>query len=338
MELNTLRYTLPIKQIGNSKYPWAIGNVKELSTLQNKQFNVNKSQLAIFKTNKNVIVGIDDVCPHRGASLSGGIVKHNCLVCPYHGWEYNEDGKLVCIPSDFMSNVSLKNADVKKYHIHEKYGMLWLLDKPSHFNNIPVCEELDNSNEWKYISGTMDVQGNWLDWIMNSLDISHINFVHDFADEDNGIITNIKIKENEKSISCTANVQPKAASVATNYMQPSDTKSPIHVEFFYPNTTIIKIKLKEPNEFITYTSVIPVDEKNSKISWVFSYKLNKNIIQDPFSTNIINGIFYKQMEKTIKEDQSIITNLVDFDTFNINVKADIFQLKSIKKISDILFT
>ena len=31
---------------------------------------------------------IDDVCPHMGASLSGGYVENDIVTCPWHAWRF----------------------------------------------------------------------------------------------------------------------------------------------------------------------------------------------------------------------------------------------------------
>jgi nitrite reductase (NADH) small subunit/3-phenylpropionate/trans-cinnamate dioxygenase ferredoxin subunit len=31
---------------------------------------------------------IDDVCPHMGASLSGGCVEQGIVTCPWHAWRF----------------------------------------------------------------------------------------------------------------------------------------------------------------------------------------------------------------------------------------------------------
>jgi nitrite reductase (NADH) small subunit/3-phenylpropionate/trans-cinnamate dioxygenase ferredoxin subunit len=31
---------------------------------------------------------IDDVCPHMGASLSGGCVENGIVTCPWHAWRF----------------------------------------------------------------------------------------------------------------------------------------------------------------------------------------------------------------------------------------------------------
>lgn len=40
-----------------------------------------------------------DFCPHRGARLSFGTVKHDTLSCGFHGLTYNREGQCVQIPA-----------------------------------------------------------------------------------------------------------------------------------------------------------------------------------------------------------------------------------------------
>ena len=44
---------------------------------------------------------IDNMCPHRQARLSSGVIHPNTcsLKCRYHGMEFDEDGNCVFIPS-----------------------------------------------------------------------------------------------------------------------------------------------------------------------------------------------------------------------------------------------
>jgi phenylpropionate dioxygenase-like ring-hydroxylating dioxygenase large terminal subunit len=33
-----------------------------------------------------------DICVHRGTALSGGCVKGDNIMCPYHGWQFDSSG------------------------------------------------------------------------------------------------------------------------------------------------------------------------------------------------------------------------------------------------------
>jgi nitrite reductase (NADH) small subunit/3-phenylpropionate/trans-cinnamate dioxygenase ferredoxin subunit len=48
---------------------------------------LNQKDIAIFNV-KGAFFAIDDVCPHMGASLSGGHVEDGCVTCPWHHWRF----------------------------------------------------------------------------------------------------------------------------------------------------------------------------------------------------------------------------------------------------------
>jgi nitrite reductase (NADH) small subunit/3-phenylpropionate/trans-cinnamate dioxygenase ferredoxin subunit len=48
---------------------------------------VRQKDIAIFRVDGKLFA-IDDVCPHMGASLSGGFVEDGCVTCPWHFWRF----------------------------------------------------------------------------------------------------------------------------------------------------------------------------------------------------------------------------------------------------------
>ncbi len=48
---------------------------------------VRQKDVAIFRIN-GALHAIDDMCPHMGASLSGGFVEDGCVTCPWHYWRF----------------------------------------------------------------------------------------------------------------------------------------------------------------------------------------------------------------------------------------------------------
>ena len=49
---------------------------------------------------KKMVPLLKDRCLHRNAVLSEGRLKDDCLICPYHGWTFDENGKCVNVPSE----------------------------------------------------------------------------------------------------------------------------------------------------------------------------------------------------------------------------------------------
>lgn len=56
--------------------------------------------LAVFRGRGGEAHVTDAYCPHIGANMAvGGVVKGDCLECPFHGWRFRgSDGKCEDIP------------------------------------------------------------------------------------------------------------------------------------------------------------------------------------------------------------------------------------------------
>lgn len=73
-----------------------------------------------------------NVCRHRGGRVvEGRGTGTRDFMCPYHGWTYDQDGRLSAIPDA----ESFAGVDRSQYHliplpIVEKYGLIWVTPKP----------------------------------------------------------------------------------------------------------------------------------------------------------------------------------------------------------------
>lgn len=54
---------------------------------EGKTVAVGTRLIAIFRQDGDLFA-IDDVCPHMGASLSGGHVENGIVTCPWHAWRF----------------------------------------------------------------------------------------------------------------------------------------------------------------------------------------------------------------------------------------------------------
>lgn len=322
------------------KAPWGIGLSKNLKYNQVNSVTIEGKKYAMFRNDKGKVSLIDGDCPHRGADLTKGkMTKSGCVQCPYHGWEFDASGGLVKVPSLKDDCGVPKKGNVEGYDVVESGGFIWLSERDMPLPT-KLCDELFD-NQWTRVYGSKVLEGNIVDWIMNGVDISHINYVHDFANEDNGRVDNVVVKPHYavcdilecpltedgmvNYIDCYANVKPKASSNFTEHMQPHDG-SEIHSRFIAPNTTTIRIKLKDPYEFITFTTLLPVDEKHTKMSWCLLYP--KNFVLDlPF----VFKRFYNEMYRTVTQDEEIIKGLSPVE-YSVNVPCDMFQLEALKMI------
>src|SRR5262245_66183504 len=61
--------------------------VVDIAEGEGKTVSVNNKLIAVFRQNGQFFA-IDDVCPHMGASLSGGYMENNIVTCPWHAWRF----------------------------------------------------------------------------------------------------------------------------------------------------------------------------------------------------------------------------------------------------------
>jgi len=55
--------------------------------------------LVLFRGENGKVGLLDAYCPHLGANLAvEGKVEGNCIECPFHGWQFNQEGKCTHIP------------------------------------------------------------------------------------------------------------------------------------------------------------------------------------------------------------------------------------------------
>jgi phenylpropionate dioxygenase-like ring-hydroxylating dioxygenase large terminal subunit len=117
-----------------------------------------------------------DLCLHRGTRLSGGRVENACLICPYHGWQYDSSGRCVYIPAH-PSQPPPARARAISYHLKEKYGLVWVcLGTPNY--DVPLFPEWTDPSFRKLIAGPYLFKAQGPRVVENFLDVGHFPFVH----------------------------------------------------------------------------------------------------------------------------------------------------------------
>ena len=91
---------------------------KHLGKGQSRHLKVLGRHIAVFRGLDGKVGVVDAYCPHLGANLGeGGIVKKDCIQCPFHGWTFNRGGK--CIEVPYSSNPIPSNAHLRSWEVQE---------------------------------------------------------------------------------------------------------------------------------------------------------------------------------------------------------------------------
>jgi len=120
---------------------------------------------------------MSDLCVHRGTALSLGRVYGDEIMCAYHGWRYNADGRCVAIPQlEDPSRVPAK-ARVAAFRAQERYGLIWAaLEEPRW--PLPEVPELQNGDWAMVTAGPYTWECDAARQVENFTDFGHFPWVH----------------------------------------------------------------------------------------------------------------------------------------------------------------
>ncbi|MEB3343415.1 Rieske 2Fe-2S domain-containing protein [Okeania sp.] len=111
-------------------YPVAV--VDHTDSSRPYPFQLLGKNLVLWQNNSGKWSCFEDVCPHRLVPFSEGRVESDgTLMCAYHAWRFNSEGKYVSIPQSKNKETEAKNcADSKScaivYPTQERQGLLWV--------------------------------------------------------------------------------------------------------------------------------------------------------------------------------------------------------------------
>ena len=163
----------------NFWYPVAASN--EVSNEKPLRVRILCTNLAVFRDQSGNAHVLSDTCIHRGGALGAGKVVGDCLQCPYHGWQYDGNGKCILIPALGEDEHPPARAKVDSYPVQEKYGIVFafLGDLPEEQRPpLLTIDEFDDKVWRANILKVFEVDYYYERSIENGLDPAHNEFVH----------------------------------------------------------------------------------------------------------------------------------------------------------------
>lgn len=276
--------------------------------------------LVIWRNNDNQIVVQDNNCPHRGAELSlGKIKKRTCIECPYHGWTFDNDGLLQGIPADKTSKL-ISNVRITTYESLESGGLIWYCPGNPDGYHPPIIKEMMDK-KWSTITGEDIFNNDWITSLENSIDITHVNFVHsDFGDSQNGEVNVLSLNEkSQDTIRMISQIHHKSDNFLLKFTENPAVR--VKHDVLLPNTISIQFEVNDIMNVITYVTYTPLENNKTLLNWVFLRKPKIFGFESILSSAFTNG-----MIKALQEDKLIVESLVNQNN-RISIPADSIQIK-----------
>src|SRR4051812_15720565 len=117
-------------------------------------------------------------CPHRRAGLLYGRIEDDGIRCAYHGWKFNGAGKCLETPAEPRESTLKDRIKQTAYPVEKLGGMLFAYLGPLPAPLLPRWDVLAWERGLRTINIQEVLQCNWLQCMENSVDPSHLFWLH----------------------------------------------------------------------------------------------------------------------------------------------------------------
>jgi phthalate 4,5-dioxygenase oxygenase subunit len=139
--------------------------------------------LVMFRDTAGKVGLLDELCPHRLASLFFGRNEECGIRCIYHGWKFDVDGNCVDMPSEPPSSNFKNKVKAIAYPTQERGGLVWAyLGAKDRAPAFPEFEWLDLPADQLYASRWQH-DSNFFQAIEGEFDTAHVGFLHSLVNQ-----------------------------------------------------------------------------------------------------------------------------------------------------------
>jgi phenylpropionate dioxygenase-like ring-hydroxylating dioxygenase large terminal subunit len=145
--------------------------------------------ILVVRDRQGVLRAFLNVCRHRGTML----VRDACgtdkkaFICPYHGWSYGTDGRLLAIVHEQgFSGIEKEQYSLVPLPVAERFGLVWVVPTPGAALDLdrflgPLAAELDGYglHAWRpYATKAIHRRMNWKLMYDTFLEFYHFRWAH----------------------------------------------------------------------------------------------------------------------------------------------------------------
>src|SRR5215213_52602 len=140
------------------------------------RFSLLGENLVAFRNSSGRVGILDELCPHRLASLWLGRNEEDGLRCVYHGWKFDTEGN--CIDQMNEPDQFAHKIRATSYAVHEKGGVVFTYMGPaSETPQLPEYEYTLVPEAQRTVSKVWQ-ESSWLQALEGGIDSSHAPILH----------------------------------------------------------------------------------------------------------------------------------------------------------------
>ena len=232
--------------------------------------------LVVYRCRDGGLAALLDQCLHRGTMLSAGRLDDDCLVCPYHGWRYDRDGRVVHIPSQDGRQLPATPHpwQQRAFAVREDYGLIWVYpgdDDPERTK--PFAMPHWRERPWTTYYMLSRFSGSVGALAQNFMDVPHTVFVHDtiFRRKTDRIMRST-VDTGKRSVEVTYHETDDAIGMMPFLTNPKRLPL-VHTDrFFAPNVTRCDYLWGEDSGFVITSQITPESDRTCRVYTLISYR------------------------------------------------------------------
>lgn len=226
-----------------------------------------KRSFALYRDAEGQLHCVENRCAHRNLKLTEGEVKGCRLVCPYHGWEYDGDGRLARVPhNDFGRPLKLK---LPSFPVKVRYGLVFLFPGDpamAEVRHIPDIPQLEGPDRWACKPIDMTWRGHHSMIIDNVSDLTHGHLHRRWQPFSGDEL--IRVEETEDRVLCEYRTRIAAGKLMDLVVDRNKNAAESYIACYeYP------YHWSNIEDFIRhFLFVLPIDERTSRIFFLVYYR------------------------------------------------------------------
>jgi phenylpropionate dioxygenase-like ring-hydroxylating dioxygenase large terminal subunit len=226
--------------------------------------------LVAFRTEQGKIGILEDRCVHRAVPLSAGQVCGDTVVCPYHGWAYDCDGKVAAVPA--LATIPIQ-VQLRSWIARESDGFVWFFSGAGEASAHPPSFPHLGAPGWtSFVMQT--TFGAPVDACLeNFLDCPHATFVHKYWFR---APTKKAVKAVVTTLPDGAQAEffeePRKRSVVWYLLAPRNGSMQHTDRFIAPNTSRVDYVFPSGLHYIITSVCTPVSARQTQVHTIISFR------------------------------------------------------------------
>jgi phenylpropionate dioxygenase-like ring-hydroxylating dioxygenase large terminal subunit len=276
-------------------------------------------RLVLYRLANGKVTAARDLCLHRGIPLSMGFLEGDTLVCAYHGFRYDDEGRCVCIPAHPGAAIPPK-LKLQTYPTQERYGLVWTRLVNDGPKNLPEFDEWLDPDYLQVLPNSIELEASAGRQIEGFLDVGHFAFVHveTFGDRTNPEVPAYEVTPTSNGF------QADYSSTVSNYpkhlehLNPPGFKWRRLFDVFLPFTAKLSVFFPKDGRLHILNAACPVSARKTRVFVPICRNFDKDApLQDTLDFN--HQVFAE--DKIIVEQQYPEDLPIDLQE-EVHIRAD----------------